>query len=39
MIGDLGNTYNTLYAAMSFVTFLLVFIMLLSAIIRIIDRR
>lgn len=39
LIGDLGDSYNMVYAALAYITFLVVFFMVLSAVIRIIDRR
>jgi len=39
LFGDVGQTYTSMYVTMGLVAFLLVFILLLSAIIRIIDRR
>ena len=39
LLGDMGRSYDMVYALMAFVLFALVFLMVLSAIIRIIDRR
>ena len=39
LFGDVGQSFNSMYVAMAIVAFLLVFILLLSAVIRIIDRR
>jgi len=39
LVGDLGDSYNMVYAALAFVAFLLVLVLVLSAIIRVVDRR
>jgi len=39
VLGDMGRPYDMVYTVMAFVAFMLVFVMVLSAIIRVIDRR
>ena len=39
LLGDMGRSYDMVYTFMAYVAFLLVFVLVLSAIIRIIDRR
>jgi hypothetical protein len=39
LLGDMGSMYDMVYMLVACVVFLLVFVMVLSAVIRIIDRR